>query len=112
MLTSPKLRRLVRLALVAATGEANPNRTQLASAFDLLCERLRARLQPLFGTTAIAALFARAVHLASADFPWLPEVVPSDGRCSVEALEAATETVPPRSIEEGLAAGPRYRAAD
>jgi hypothetical protein len=103
-LSSPKLRRFVRRALVGATGQAAPDKVQLASAFDLLCERLRARLHPLFGPTAIAALFARAVHVATAEFPWLADAVPKDGeRCSLEGLERVGE-IESGAIEAGLAA--------
>jgi hypothetical protein len=105
MLTSPKLRRFVKHTLVAATGVANPNHAQVASAFDLLCEQLRARLRPLFGATAINALFARALHLATAEFPWVADAVPKNGeRCFVKAPEAASAAVQPTSIAEGLAA--------
>ena len=105
MLTSPKLRRFAKHALVAATGMANPNRAQIASAFNLLCEQLQARLRPLFGATAINALFARALHLATVEFPWLAHMVPKDGeRCFLEAPEAASGALQPTSIAEGLAA--------
>jgi hypothetical protein len=104
-LSSPKLRRFVRHALVAATGVASPNRTQLASAFNALCSQLRTRLRPLFGAPATSALFARALHLATAEFPWLAEAVPDGGeQCALEALDGASVTRAPHSIEEGLAA--------
>src|SRR5687767_12474902 len=74
-LSPPSLRRFVRRALVDATGATLPDRAQLASTFDMLCERLLRQLQPLFGTTAINALYARAVHVATAEFSWLREVV-------------------------------------
>jgi hypothetical protein len=102
-LSSPALRRFARRALVAATGQTAPDKVQLAPAFDLLCERLRARLHPLFGPTAIAALFARALHVATAEFPWLADAVPKDGeRCSLEGLERVGE-IERGAIEEGLA---------
>jgi hypothetical protein len=103
-LSSPKLRRFVRHALIGVAGDTAPDRAQLASSFDLLCERLRARLQPLFGATAIAALFARALHVATAEFPWLADVVPTDGeRCSVEGLERVSGHIERDALEEGLA---------
>jgi hypothetical protein len=105
MLSAPQLRRFARHALVTATGVAQPDRGQLASAFDLLCEQLRTRLQPLFGATAVSALFARARRLAAAEFAWLSEVVPEDGkRCSLDALHRADGTFPSELIEEGLSA--------
>lgn len=103
-LSPPSLRRFVRRALVDATGVASPDRAQLASAFDVLSERLYQQLQPVFGTTAVSALFVRALHVASLDFPWLRELVrndrgpgPGDRIASIGHLELDT-------LEEGLAA--------
>jgi hypothetical protein len=83
--SSPELRRFVRRGLIDATGVAAPEAPALAAAFTLLCRSLHPRLQPLFGTVAVSALFARALHLAVAEFPWLATVVHEDGEsCSVE----------------------------
>lgn len=102
--SSPKLRRFVRHTLAGATGDRAPDRAQLVSSFDLLCERLRARLHPLFGPTAIAALFARALHVAAAEFPWLSHIVLKDGeRCSLEGLDRVGGEIERDAIEEGLA---------
>jgi hypothetical protein len=102
--SSPKLRRFVRHALAGATRDGAPDRAQLASSFNLLCERLRARLHPLFGPTAIAALFARALHVATAEFPWLSNIVLKDGeRCSLEGLDRVSGEIERDAIEEGLA---------
>jgi hypothetical protein len=102
---SPNLRRFVRQALVGATGRATPDKTELASSFDLLCDRLRARLYPLFGPAAISALFARALHVATTEFAWLADVVPKDGeRCSLEGLERVSSAIDRDTLEEGLAA--------
>jgi hypothetical protein len=103
-LSSPKVRRFVKHALAGPSGSRTPDRAQLASSFNLLCERLRARLLPLFGPTAIAALFARALHVATAEFPWLANVVPKDGeRCSSEGLERVGGEIERDALEEGLA---------
>jgi hypothetical protein len=103
-LSSPSLRRFVRRALIDATGVASPDRVQLASAFDVLCERLRDRLYPLFGTTAVTALFVRALHVATLEFPWLADVMPKNANtCSVEK-SAELERLECGSLEEGLAA--------
>jgi hypothetical protein len=102
--TSPKLRRFVSHALVAATGAASPTPTELATAFDVLCARLRTRLRPLFGATAINALFARSLHLSIAEFPWLADVVPNEGeRCALDGFGPATAALPPQAIADGLA---------
>jgi len=104
-LSSPALRRFVRHTLVGLTGKTSPDRAELAASFDVLCERLRARLQPLFGSSAIAALFARALSVATAEFPWLAEVVAPDGkRCSIDGLERLSGTVGRDALAEGLAA--------
>jgi hypothetical protein len=104
-LSSPQLRNFVKHALVGATSQAAPDPAQLAAAFDLLCDRLRGRLHPLFGPTAIAALFARAIHVATAEFPWLSDVVPKDSeRCSLEGLERVGEEIKREALTEGLAA--------
>jgi hypothetical protein len=103
-LSSPSLRRFVRRALVDASGAASPDRAQLAAAFDTLCERLRERLQPLFGTTAVRALFVRALHVATSEFPWLAEVVPKNhDPCSVNG-SPVLRSVDVSLLEEGLAA--------
>src|SRR5207249_9229678 len=57
ILSSPQLRRFVRRTLVEATGTKALARPQLATAFNTLCERLRERLRPLFGASAVTALF-------------------------------------------------------
>jgi hypothetical protein len=103
-LSSPKLRRFVTHALVAASGATAPDQAQLVSSFNLLCDRLRARLHALFGPTAIAALFARALHVATAEFPWLAAAVLKDGeRCSLEGLERVGAAIERDAVEEGLA---------
>jgi hypothetical protein len=103
-LSPPSLRRFVRRALVDATGADSPDAAQLASAFDQLCDRLRRQLTPVFGATAVNALFARAVHLAAADFPWLPEVLPSDTDPCASDRIASVDTPAIETVEEGLAA--------
>jgi hypothetical protein len=104
-LSSPRLRRFVIQALLGVTGETAADRRQLASPFDLLCDRLRGRLHPLFGSTAIAALFARALHVATAEFPWLADVVLKDGeRCALEGLERLSGEIDRDTLAEGLAA--------
>jgi hypothetical protein len=103
-LSSPSLRRFVRRALVDATGTAQPDRPQLASAFDTLCRRLGERLQPVFGNAAVGALFARSVHVATVEFPWLGTVVPKNqDPCSVEGI-ASLDGIDVSMLEEGLSA--------
>jgi hypothetical protein len=104
-LSSPGLRRFARRALVAVAGDPAPDQARLASGFDVLCERLRARLHPLFGREASAALFARALHVATTEFAWLADVVPKNGeRCSLEGLDRLSGAIERHTLEEGLAA--------
>jgi len=104
-LSSPKLRRFVQHALISVGGASAQDRAQLASSFDVLCDHLRVRLHPVFGPTAIAALFVRALHVAKAEFPWLADVVATDGeRCSLEGLERVSAEIELKTIRAGLAA--------
>jgi hypothetical protein len=104
-MSSAKLRRFARQALVAATGVPAPQPDQLAAAFDVLCEHLRRRLHPMFGAAAIAALFARAHRVAVAEFSWLADVVPKDGeRCALSGLQSVSRHLDPNTIADGLAA--------
>ena len=103
-LSPPPLRRFVRRTLVDATGVASPDRAQLATAFDQLCGRLHRQLKPLFGSTAVTALFVRAVHVAGADFAWLRDVLPSDqDPCASDRIALAGDPAI-ETVEEGLAA--------
>jgi hypothetical protein len=103
-LSSPSLRRFVRRALVDATGSASPGRAQLAAAFDTLCERLRRQLQPLFGTAAMNALFQRALHVATAEFSWLRELVPGDQDPCASDRIASNGDLDIETLVEGFAA--------
>jgi hypothetical protein len=104
-MSSPKVRRFARHALVAATGVAAPDGAQLASAFDVLCDRLRTRLQPIFGSDAITALFRRSVRAGTSEFPWLADIIPRDTElCSVDGLDKVGAHLEPELIAEGLAA--------
>ena len=103
ILSSPQLRRFVRRTLVEAAGAEALDRPQLASSFNSLCNRLRQRLQPLFGTSAVTALFARALHVATAEFPWLADVIGKNGDgCSANII--TVPQVEMASLEDGLAA--------
>jgi hypothetical protein len=103
-LSPPSLRRFVRRALVDAAGAASPDRAQLASAFDLLCQRLRQQLKPVFGATAVNALFVRAVHVAAAEFAWLREILPDDQEPCVSDRIASVAEPGSETVREGLAA--------
>jgi hypothetical protein len=96
------LRRFVRRTLVDATGASAPDRVRLTRAFDDLCGRLQDRLQPVFGSVAVEALFRRAVHLAAAEFPWLRGAGIESRPCPTEPIEKL-EHLDAGTIEEGLA---------
>lgn len=88
-LSSPSLRRFVQRALVDGTGAPSPETAQLAAAFDVLCGRLHKQLQPLFGKTAVDALFARALHVTTIEFPWLGALIPRGANpCVADRLPA------------------------
>jgi hypothetical protein len=81
-------RPLVRTALLDATGTQAPSRAQVVVAFNSLCDRLGAVLEPLFGRRAVDALFTRARHLASQDFPPLASALgPHEHRCRLDAFD-------------------------
>jgi hypothetical protein len=104
-MSSGKVRRFAKHALVAATGVAAPDPAQLASAFDLLCARLRTQLQPIFGNDAITALFRRSVRIGTLEFAWLADIIPRDTElCSVDGLDKIGAHLEPELIAEGLAA--------
>jgi len=47
----------------------------------------------------------RALHVATAEFPWLADVVAKDGeRCSIEGLEGVSAEIALDTIHRGLAA--------
>jgi hypothetical protein len=102
-LSPPSLRRFVRRTLVDATGQSSPDRAQLAMSFDLLCEGLRRQLQPLFGTTAVSALFVRALHVATIEFPWLRELLRGPNPCAVDGI-GGLGPLEIDALAEGLAA--------
>jgi hypothetical protein len=101
----PLIREFVKRALADTTKATTPNAAQIVSAFDTLCERLRGRLEPLFGRPATHALYARALHLASGEFQWVPKLIPNAAeQCSAGGLEALTTSVALDDLREGLAA--------
>jgi hypothetical protein len=103
-LSSPQLRRFVVRALIDTSGAASPDGAQLASAFDTLSDRLRKRLQPLFGSRAVTALFSRARHLASAEFPWLLDIIPNGSEQVAADRLRTISGLEPAMLRDGLAA--------
>ena len=98
------LRDLVARAL-ANEVERTSFDTPPARAFEALCGSLRGRLQPLFGAAAVQALFARALHLARVEFPWLSLVEPvKPDACSLAGLEDAAAQRDPAEVRDGVVA--------
>jgi hypothetical protein len=105
MSSPPPLVRHAEEALRAAIAQSPPTTTAIAAAFDGLCMALRDRLNTVFGTVAVSALFARAVHLATAEFPWLKEVFPpGSGACALQGLQTVQGHVEPHTLAQALAA--------
>ena len=95
----------MRDTLRASTGTSTPTTVEIGAAFDVLCVALRKRLQPVFGTVAVTALFARAVHVASAEFGWLAEVLPPGAEaCLNDGVMALDGRVDPLVFEEAMVA--------
>jgi hypothetical protein len=65
-------RMLAREAGTAADAPA------IAAAARRSCERLAQHLTPLIGKAGVAAIYARSLHLAHRQFPWLASVGASD----------------------------------
>lgn len=65
-------RPLARRALVHMVKPGASGHTQVVGAFQTLRERLTRTLVPVFGPSAIDALFERSTSLASGEFGWLP----------------------------------------
>src|SRR5918994_7737370 len=104
-LSSSGLRRFVHRALLDEAGVASPDRKQVASGFNELCGRLSGRLRPLFGSAAIAALFARALHLGRQEYPWLEHVIANGtDHCAEPGLRKLPPEITAEMLHEGLAA--------
>ena len=62
----------------------------LAVAFQRICRALQGRLTPLISSTGFHTLFARAIRLASRDFPSV-EAMSATSDCSVHAIPGADD---------------------
>jgi hypothetical protein len=106
----PQIREFVLRAL--AQHGASSDSTHIASAFDVLCERLRARLQPLFGKAATEALFGRALQVATAEFSWLGALIPrGTEQCAPDELARLRDQLNEDELRRGLAAVLAYDIA-
>lgn len=104
MLAGSKHQSLVRGVLVRGAGR-HPSQRQVFAAFNALCDQLAAPLERLFGATAVDALFARALHLASIEFPALNTVIAKNARrCAIDGPDTAASSVNIQDLQTALAA--------
>ena len=82
-----KQRPEVRQALLRVAAHANPDVEQTIDAFNTLRDRLRRRLETMFGSGAIDALFERSRKLAADEFAWLPAAMPDGARPFPRAIQ-------------------------
>ena len=101
--SSNRYRQFARGALVKTANSAAPTHSQLMIAFRTLRERLSRTLVPVFGSTAIDALFDRSRHLATDEFPWFAELLPDGGEKAVDPSKVA-HLAAIDALREGLAA--------
>ena len=86
---TPKLRKLAQF-LIARESTAGASSTSRAGRAFTIIEKLRPHLTNLMGNAGFAALLARALTLASTEFPWLRVVrISDDGTwAGLEELDA------------------------
>ena len=73
-----------------------------------------ATIAALFGIAAVNALFVRALHVATVDFPWLQELVRHEQNpCAADRIASAAE-LEIETVEEGFGccARAQYRTAE
>lgn len=76
-----------------------------AETMERVCQRLQQRLNLLIGTAGLYALFARALNLAKAEYPWLDMVeMAQDPDCSLKGLREAAEQQDSDEASKGFAA--------
>jgi hypothetical protein len=76
----------------------------LAGGMEASCRRLHARLDPLIGVGGFRALLARALHLATKEFPWLDAVrVEEHPACGLKGLREAVKGLDASSVNEAFA---------
>ena len=106
---APETRDLARQILRQEAGGPEP--AALAAALTRLHSLLRRRLVALIGSAGFAALFARALHLARAEYPALDavafdtrEAFDTGGAADLHGIGAFATARPPDEVGEALAA--------
>jgi hypothetical protein len=88
--SSNRYRQFARGALLKTANNATPTHSQLSEAFQTLRERLARTLVPIFGSTAIDALFDRSRHLTTDEYLWLADLMPDHGGKAIDPSKIAS----------------------
>jgi hypothetical protein len=100
-LNSHQHRPEVRQALLRIAASAHPDPKHTIDAFNVLRTALRRRLEPMFGPSAVDALFVRSRALAAHEFGWLNDVLRDGARSFPVETEPAAN---PGQLLDGLVA--------
>ena len=99
---TPQLRDLA-LRLFAREAKRSRGPAALAGGMEASCRRLHARLDPLIGGGGFRALLARALHLATKEFPWLDAVsVEEHPACELKGLREAVKGLDAQSVGDAF----------
>jgi hypothetical protein len=91
--------------LLRHEAEEADTTTGLAAGLQRICHALNVRLSPLISSSGFQALFARALRLATRDFPFLTTVQLSvNGDCTLSGLPGALAGRTPVEGREALTA--------
>lgn len=76
---------------------------QLADAAERICEKLYGELTPLIGIDGLTAIFARALHLVQAEFPFLQggKVELQSAAC-LKGLHQSSQGLEPAEVRRGI----------
>jgi hypothetical protein len=99
----PQIHELARrLFAVEARRRGQPGGA--AETMERVCQRLQQRLRLLIGAGGMYALFARALHLAESEHPWLGVVqMEEHPDCSLKGLQHAAEQRDSEEASKGFA---------
>lgn len=76
---SPSPQEAFRSTLARRVGQP-PDARAVAEVSLVLWRRIAAQLAPVIGTRGVEALFGRALHLASREYPWLAQPLADEPR--------------------------------
>lgn len=99
---TPQLRDLAGRAF-AREAKRSRSPAALSDGMEASCRRLHARLDPLIGAGGFRALLARALHLATKEFPWLDAVrVEEHPACELKGLREAVKGLDAQSVGDAF----------